>query len=223
MGLLEGFLEFVYPTRCAGCDMPGSVLCDECIEAIVRIERDSACPRCGAPYGWLVCTECWERELAFTNGLSAGCLEHPLSRAVTIYKDGGERRLAPVLASLLAHEVEGWAGWPQVVTYVPATLQALRRRGFDHAWEISRAVAELLEIPHATVLGRSRARDQRSLGREDRFRNACGSFTATGAISGRVLLVDDVLTTGATLDDAARTLLEAGADEVRIATVARAW
>ncbi len=222
-GLLDGMLELVYPTRCAGCDLPGSVLCDACRDSLPLIDAWSACPRCGAPFGWLVCTECWDRELAFARGIALGSLEQPLSRIVTLYKDAGERRLATELAELLFGATKPWRGWPDLVTCVPATERARRRRGFDHALDISLGLAELLDVPHAQALSRERALDQRALGRNDRFANAAGTFRASSALAGNVLLVDDVLTTGATLDDAARALLAAGAAEVRVATIARAW
>lgn len=142
---------------------------------------------------------------------------------MTIYKDGGERRLASVLAELLASAVHAWSGWIGVVTHVPATERAQRRRGFDHAAEMSVALAAILGTPHVAALSRRRALDQRALGRDERFRNALGSFDVITPLCGNVLLVDDVLTTGATLDAAARALMEHGATEVRVATVSRAW
>ena len=227
MGLLatlaEGFLEMVYPTRCAGCDLPGSTLCDTCRDGLPLIDPETACPVCGAPFGRLVCTECWDRELAFSAGASVGALAHPLSRVVTLYKDGGERRLASELARLLVAAIEPWGEWAEVVTYVPATIRAQRRRGFDHAEEISAALAAEIGVAHVALLVRRRALDQRALGRAQRFANAQDTFEVVEAAIGNVLLVDDVLTTGATLDAAARALLVAGAAEVRVATVARAW
>lgn len=227
MGVLgslgEGLLELVYPTRCAGCDLPGSVLCDRCRDALPIIDVPTACPVCGAPFGKLVCTECWDRELAFTRGVSVGSLAAPLSRVVTLYKDGGERRLVAEIARLLVSVVEPWLEWIDVVTYVPATEKARRRRGFDHAAEISERVADAVCATHCATLARSRALDQRSLGRTGRFENASGTFSLVTPVRGGVLLIDDVFTTGATLDAAARTLIEGGASEVRAATVARAW
>ncbi len=222
-GLAEGLLEMAYPTRCAGCDLPGSVLCDRCRGALPFIDRATACPRCGAPFGRLVCTECWNHDFEFSAGVSVGSLEHPLSRLVTLYKDAGERRLAHELAGLLVAAVEPWRGWADVVTHVPATPRAQRRRGFDHAAEVTAEVADALGVPHVTALSRRLASDQRALGRVQRFTNACGTFEAISRVRGRVLLVDDVLTTGATVDDAARSLIRAGATDVRVATIARAW
>ncbi|MDR3687389.1 MAG: ComF family protein [Coriobacteriia bacterium] len=224
MRLLEALTELVYPTRCAGCELPGAVLCDTCRDTLPRIDGLGACPRCGAPYGHLVCTECWSREWAFSAALSLGEFESQLARAVVLHKDAGEQRLGAVLGSLLAEQVaSAWPGWAESVTFIPATRAALRRRGFDHGRAIATHVAEQLGLPLSDALVRASAVDQRTLGRVERARNAAGSFSADVAVSGNVLLCDDVFTTGSTLDAAADVLLGSGAEEVRCATVARAW
>ena len=224
MRLLEGLAELLFPTRCSGCELPGAVLCDRCLDALPRIDSDGACPRCGAPFGYLTCTECWNREWAFSAGLALGEFERPLSRAVVLHKDAGERRLAVVLGELLAGQVAAqWRGWPQAVTFVPATRSAMLRRGFDHGLSIAQVVARELDVQLAASLVRSESRDQRALGRAARAANAAGSFSVDGPTEGRILLVDDVFTTGATFDAAAIALLEAGAQEVRVAAVARTW
>lgn len=224
MGLIEALAELVCPTRCAGCDAPGALVCESCAEALPLIDEDCACPRCGAPWGRLQCTECVGRVWSFSAVLSLGEFESVLARAVVLHKDAGERRLADVFAELLATRVvEAWPGWPDAVAFVPATRAALLRRGFDHGRSIAENLAGVLGLPLDEALRRASARDQRVLGREARSANVAGSFSAVGRVGGRVLLVDDVFTTGATLDEAAAVLLEAGADEVRCATVARAW
>jgi predicted amidophosphoribosyltransferase len=222
--LAEGLLELLCPTRCAGCDLPGTLLCPECDRDLPRVEPVTACPRCGAPFGALVCTECWNSTWSFEAALALGSLEPPLSRAVVLHKDAGERRLAPLLGGLLAERVvREWPGWGEAVAFVPATRKAVRRRGFDHAEAIAGAVAAALEAPLVPALARTAALDQRALGREARAANAAGSFAAVAPVRGRVLLVDDVMTTGATLDAAAAALLEAGAEVVRCAVLARSW
>jgi ComF family protein len=172
----------------------------------------------------LVCTECWDHEHVFDAAIALGEFAPPLSRVVALHKDGPETRLARVLGDLLAEEIaSAWAGWADVVTFVPATQAALKRRGFDHARAIAEVVASRLEVPLADVLERGRARDQRLLGRQDRAANVAGTFTASACDAENVLLVDDVLTTGATLDAAASALLAAGARTVRVAAGARSW
>lgn len=224
MRLIEGLAELLFPTRCAGCELPGAVLCDRCREELPRVDPVGACPRCGAPFGHLVCTECWSREWAFEAALAFGSLDAPLARAVVLHKDAGERRLAEVFGALLAEQVvTAWPGWTQCVTYVPATKAALQRRGFDHGRNIALSLAAELGVPLNDILQRSAARDQRSLGRAERAANAAGTFRAIGEPPARVLLTDDVFTTGATLDAAAAVLLGAGAEAVRVTAVARAW
>ena len=224
MRLLEGFAELLFPTRCAGCELPGALLCDTCREALPLVSAEYACPRCGAPFGVLVCTECWDRDWAFEAALSLGEFEAPLARAVVLHKDAAEQRLGGLLGSLLAEQIaRRWPGWTEAVAFVPATRAALRRRGFDHGRAIASEVARLLEVPLLEALARAAARDQRVLGREERARNVVGSFSAGGPLPEHVLVCDDVLTTGATLDAAAGALIAAGAGSVRCATVARAW
>ncbi len=224
MGLLAGLIELLAPTRCSGCELPGSLLCDDCDRAMLRVEAKYACPRCAAPYGYLVCTECWSSELAFEQAIALGELDGVLARAVVLHKDAGERRLGAVLGGLLGGVVhERWSGFPQVVTWIPPTTSALARRGFDHGRSLAEPVASVCSAGAEQLLSRRRARDQRRMGRLDRQASAGGSFEVSTRPPSRVLLVDDVMTTGATLDAASQALLEAGAKDVRVAVVARAW
>lgn len=223
--LLDTLLDLLAPTRCAGCELPGAVLCARCRAACASIDARWACPRCGAPYGFLTCTECWDRELEFEAAIALGVLERPISRAVTLYKDANERRLATEFGRLLATALEPWAGWGGCVVPIPASRAAIRRRGFDHADLLAHALARELDLPCTHALVHVRALDQRGLSRTQRGVNAAGSLApAAGvAVPDRVILVDDVLTTGATLDAAASILLRMGALEVRAAVLARAW
>lgn len=224
--LLSGIADLIAPPRCAGCDAPGASLCPECVASLPRIAAEHSCPACGAPFGLLTCTECWDRELAFEAAVCVGEFEWPLARAVVLHKDSGERRLSAVFGDLLASAVaEAWPGWlpPDAVAYVPATDKALRRRGFDHARAIAQALARAADAPLIHALGRGPAADQRTLGRTARAANATGSVVTLTQVAGRILLVDDVMTTGATLDAAASALISAGAESVRCAAIARTW
>ncbi len=222
--MLEGLLELLFPTRCAGCDLPGALLCDGCRGRLRTIEPATACPRCGAPGGAARCSECAGASFAFAAARCAGTFEPPLSRLVVLHKDGGERRLGRVLAAVLAGTLEEWLTWPDAVLGVPATPAALARRGFDHGSALASAVADLGGVPYTRVLACGARRDQRGLGREARAANVGAALRIRegAVVPGRILLVDDVLTTGATLDAASRALLAAGAREVRVAAVARA-
>jgi len=224
MGLLDGLAELVAPTRCVGCELPGALLCAPCDQALPRIDASTACSRCGAPFGGLVCTECWSTDHVFEAALGLGELEGVLARAVVVHKDAGERRLGGLLGTMLAqHIAREWPDWTQAVCWVPPTRAAHVRRGFDHGHSLAAPLARHLGAELLPALQRTGGRDQRRLGRSERLANAGGTFSAQGAAPGNVLLVDDVLTTGATLDAASEALLELGASAVRVAVVARAW
>lgn len=229
---MGGLLDLVFPPRCCGCDRPGALLCDGCRAALPLIDPEAACARCGAPLpsGSAACVECHGRSFAFSAARCAASLEPPVSRAVVVLKDGGERRYAGVLAGLLAGCADGWLAFDDVLVPAPASPAAIRRRGFDHASDIARALGRLTGRPVDALLLATATADQRALGREERFANRAAAFRLAGpcglaaavVVPQRVVLIDDVFTTGATLDAAARVLRQAGVAEVRALTVARA-
>lgn len=268
--LRMGAVELLSPTRCVGCDLPGGLLCPSCRAAVLRIDQRRACPRCGAPFGALVCTECTDSLAPQEDGEAAllarhallvraapsgtapaglpargarGVLPHmreldgaccfgvhawPLDAAVRAYKDGGERRMAELLGAMVASAASAAhafdAARATCVCFVPATPAAFARRGFDHMEPLARSVARRLGLPLVDALARPYAEDQRGLTRDGRLTGGRGGFVAVARMDGqRAILLDDVLTTGATLSGAARELRAAGAERVWAATVTRAW
>lgn len=220
-------LEVLAPTRCAGCDAYGPLLCDRCAADVWRYDSRLACERCGAPFGWLVCTECWDAELPFAFTVTLGSLEGQLARAVVLHKDHNDRRLGPMLGSMLGSALAlahpEWGRGGATVTWIPPSASALRRRDFDHGRSIAVGLGAALGSAPRGLLGHRGARDNRALGRSGRSANVGQAFEAIGRPSGRVILVDDVITTGATAVAAATLLREAGASEVALAAIARAW
>ena len=103
------------------------------------------------------------------------------------------------------------------------SLSSLRRRDFDHGRSIAEGVGAALGVHPRPLLSHRGSRDNRTLGRRGRSDNVSHAFESTGPIAGRVILVDDVLTTGATASTCANILREAGATEVALAVVARVW
>lgn len=231
--MLGDLLDLIFPPKCAGCDAQGALLCARCRDALPLIDPLSACPRCGAPLpgapGPARCVECHGRTFAFSAAHCAARLEPPVSRAVVMLKDSGERRYARVLGELLAQCAAGWLVPDDVLVPAPASPAAVRRRGFDHAGDIARALGRLTGTEVRYLLRATPGADQRTLGREERFANRMQAFRLAdprGFAGGeplpeRVVLVDDVFTTGATLDAAARVLRGAGVTEVRALAVAR--
>lgn len=229
----EVALETLWPTRCAVCDLPGEhVLCEKCERALVPVDACKACPRCGAPYGQAQCTECNSVMLA-----AAGMERFPIDamahalvlddaarRIISVYKDSDERRLCAVIAERMARLVtpeerrEGYA-----VAYIPDSREAYRRRGFDHAQEIARELAGLCGLECVDAFERPKSADQRKLGRHDRIQNMQGRLLVREGfpVPEKVIVVDDVCTTGATIYAACTALRDAGASSIHAITFAQ--
>lgn len=141
---------------------------------------------------------------------------------VRVFKDQGEQRLAGDMADIMCRALP--PNWNyEAVTFVPATLSAVRYRGYDHAELIGKALASLLGIECVPVLERPRTRDQRKLGAAARIANLAGSFSPKqhALEHDSWLLVDDVFTTGATLCAASQALRSAGARRIGCLSFAR--
>ena len=232
----EGLAETLYPTRCAVCDRPGYLLCPRCEAKLRFVDYWAACPRCGSAWGRLQCTECNPVSLGarglddqpFATCRNALAYDERAKRIVSAYKDQGEQRLAGPMSRIMAAQVSPeLAGLVRLVTFVPATGRALRRRGFDHGLLLARGVGAELGKPPLPTLERPRTLDQRALGTRERMANMRGAFSpredALASVEGAARLrVDDVMTTGSTLADAAAALSRAGAGPVHALTFAHA-
>ena len=228
--------EVLWPTRCVSCDQPGELVCDACRAELPWVEQRLACPVCGAPYGFLTCTEC-KGDWAPRATIAALGFHGTAARMVTCLKDAHELRLAPVVAAAMLTALEEASAWPAPdgaprfsaadvdgICFVPATASAYARRGFDHMELVARELAGMAEIPLADVLVRGEARDQRELGREERAANLAGTMRACEDVCGaRLLLLDDVATTGASVNEATSALLARGARSVTACVLARVW
>lgn len=221
--------ETLWPTRCALCDALGEVLCERCAAQLPSVDWWRACRRCGSPFGFVQCDVCnpialgrlGRKSLPFEASASAVIFGEEAGRVVRVFKDQGEQRLSAVMASAMAQMVP--PDWRfDAVTYVPATLAAYRRRGYDHASLIAHDVSAELGMPCADTLARPKTRDQRALSGAQRIANLAGRFKVLeGDVPSRILLVDDVFTTGSTLCAATDALLAAGCETVYALTYAR--
>lgn len=186
------------------------------------------CPLCrlraAGPEG--CCAACRAAAFAPGGGTDAvwlGPFHGPLRDAVHALKFRHGARLAPWLGAALAARVRerGWR--PALVTAVPLDARRLRQRGYNQSELLARHAARALGVPYRACLVRSRATLQQArLARAERVRNVAGAFRATGRVPQRLLLVDDVFTTGATARACELALRRAGALRVYLATVARA-
>lgn len=223
--MLGGILDLLLPPRCGGCRRLGAWLCDACRHRVRRLE-EPLCRRCGVPLesARAVCG-CRDRLRSLTRLRSATAYEGPIEAAIHRFKYQGWRRLAGPLAELMAERVvvEGLAA-PAIVA-VPLHPGRRRQRGFNQAELLARQLRRRLRAPQAPGhLVRTRATPPQ-VGHDRRWRlaNVEGAFRWKGPpLNGLpVLVVDDVATTGATLDACANALRKAGSGPVMGVSVAR--
>ena len=203
-GVAAALADLVLPRTCAGCGVPGAVLCRSCAGRLCR-------PQLAAPR-----RVPWD----FPPTVAAGAYEGPVRPAVVAFKDRGRAELAGPLGAALAlavaallRAVPEHAG-PVLLVPVPSSRAALRARGRDHVRELTvRAVTELraagVPAVRAGLLARrGRVMDSAGLAAAQRRANLAGSFAVAAAVpaGGLLVLVDDVVTTGATLTEAATAL-----------------
>jgi ComF family protein len=223
--LAGGLLDLIFPPRCVGCRRPGSDLCPGCRQ-LLRWQPGPLCPGCGRPAGPDGrCGDCRQAPFALEGLRSALDFAGPVRAAIHQFKYRGRRRLTPLLVELM---LTAWRSAPLAVDLVvPVPLHPARQaeRGYNQAALLAAAFAAVAGLPCAPhALSRTRAtRPQAELDARQRRRNVADAFRAESLVAGRrVLLVDDVCTTGATLGDCARALRAAGSAGVWAFTLARA-
>jgi ComF family protein len=209
-------LDLALPAACAGCGREGSALCRECLPALdVRLE---AMP--GVPIGLPADIPAPLLQLEWCAPFTG-----VTRRALHALKYDGERRLAPLLGAALARRWARVGLAADALVPVPASPDRVRERGYDQAALIAAEAGRRLRLPVVPALERTRTTTaQFDLDRAGRAANLGGAFrTIAGApIAGRwLVLVDDVVTTGATLAACAAALIDGGAAAVSAVAVAR--
>lgn len=198
---LAGVMALLLPVVCAGCDRPDTALCETCLAALAPNPRRQVLD---APGG----------SVTVWSGLPFDAVT---ARVIRGMKEDGRTGLARPLAVALSSAVSRLDAPGAVIVPMPTSRASYRRRGFR--------VPELLAVragPGVERLLRPArlTRDQRGLDRSQRQSNVAGSLRATDAAGRRVIVVDDVVTTGASIAEAVRALRAAGADVVGAATAA---
>lgn len=224
--MLSAFL----PTRCLHCQAPGMSaldLCDACWQTLPW--NDIACPLCGLPlpHPAPACGACLKRPPPVTRTLAPLRYEGVVAQLLPRFKFHHQLAAGKVLATAIAHAVvdSGIADAMDLLLPMPLHPKRLAQRGYNQVVELARPLSKTLQRPLRLDL-LQRVRDtapQTGLDARARRRNLRGAFVAASAVQGmRVLLLDDVITTGTSLREASRALLRAGASEVRALAVARA-
>ena len=225
------WLDVIFPPVCARCGRAGWLLCPACQIEMIRVP-DAICPHCGrmddqpvsAGTG-ILCRQCRAHPPVLSQMRAPLRYEEPTSTLIHRFKYEGYFALGRPLARFL---IDGWPVWempPDLILPIPLHPQRRRQRGYNQAELLARPLAEAINVPvNVSALRRTRhTPPQVGLGPDERQDNVRGAFAAEAdAVRDRhILLIDDVLTTGATMSAAAETLLAAGADGVAAYCLAR--
>jgi ComF family protein len=220
-------LDWIFRPQCAACRAPATALCADCIASLV--ELGPACPRCAVPTGEraIVCARCVHDPLPLDGIVTPWRFGGQLASAVRRLKFTGATEVARALAPLWAPVLAAAAEQDALIVPVPLHWRRRLRRGYDHAWLLALHGCAHAKLPAPeALLRRVRGRPaQSTLPAAERWDNVRGAFEVRdpARVAGRaVILVDDVVTTGATLAAAARPLRRAGATTILGIAIARA-
>ena len=211
--------------RCVVCAIePGAPICAGCTADFFSADA-TRCAVCAERIvsGVLVCGACLAHPPHFDGTTALADYRAPVDGMITALKFGGRIDLADCFARLLAARDAGHR-INDLVIAVPLSFERESERGFNQSREIARVYARLADLPLGEdALWRVRhTPPQQALARDARQRNVRGAFGAKASLGGRrVVVVDDVMTTGSTLDEIARVLKAAGAARVENLVVAR--
>jgi ComF family protein len=218
------------PPHCLLCGRDGGRerdLCDACAADLLR--NTACCPRCALPLAAPapLCGECLQHPPRFTVAVAPFVYASPLDQLVTRLKFGRNLAAGRVLSELWIEALHtAPPEQPAALIPVPLHPARLRERGYNQALELARPLAKARGIVlHEDLLVRTRATSaQSNLDAVERRRNLRGAFNvvAKSALPAHVAVIDDVMTTGATLHECARTLMQAGVERVDVWALARA-
>ncbi len=231
----DGVLGLLLPRRCLSCGATvesDGALCVECWSN-VRFLAPPACACCFFPFEYdmgpeALCAACAARHPAYDRARAAFAYDESSRGPVLAFKHGDRLDAAPAFARLVIQAAGPLLAGNPLIVPVPLHRSRLMARRYNQAAELARAIGAQTDLPVSTdlLVRRRRTPSQGRFGPVQRRRNVRGAFGVRGRREGEVrgrtvLLIDDVLTTGATVEACARPLLRAGANAVDVLTLAR--
>jgi len=234
-GELGGLIDRFLPIRCAFCDAllassAQPALCSSCLRSLAE-NKPASCTRCALPYPNYggsdhLCGDCQLQRPPYRTVYALGVYEGPLRQTIHHFKYHRDFTLATPLGHLLAEAaLRPGLSQPDLILPVPLHPRRLRQRTFNQSLLLARIIGKQNNIPVAANRLRRvlHTPHQQGLSLEDRRHNLLKAFTLRSRLNGEsVLLVDDVMTSGATVAACTKVLLENGAQSVDVAVLARA-
>ncbi len=229
--MVKRFLRWLYPPKCAFCDKVVEnerfSVCEECLSALPFNHR--ACKECGTPldtvYGDLLCPNCRKKRRKVKKVYVPLIYKDRVREGILGFKFRGKKGRSVTFAAFIFLKLkEENAPRPDLITYMPMHFIRLGQRGYNQAHLLAKALGEMLGVPAVKTLRKIKHTKPQSKmrGRERRYNldGAIRPYRPENFIGKTVLLIDDVTTTGQSLETCAKALRYAGAKEIYAATVA---
>ncbi|MFQ5442487.1 MAG: double zinc ribbon domain-containing protein [Thermodesulfobacteriota bacterium] len=235
-GFSGALFDIFFPPMCPLCEKAlkadGLALCRACAGAFsAQLIHAPLCKVCGVPFTSgagpdHTCGKCLEKPPPFSLARSVYVYGGEVAGAIHDFKYRGRAALAPAFAAAMAREAGSSFPAPQIIVPVPLHRGRLKKRGFNQSLLLARRIAAALSVPldYGSLVRSFPTRPQVELKPKERLGNVAGAFSlkSPGAFKNKeVLLVDDVLTTGATVRECSKVLKKAGASGVSVLTIAR--
>ncbi|TDX58891.1 ComF family protein [Orenia marismortui] len=228
-----GFIELFYPglPKCPVCQREfdhGKInLCDKCLDQIEFIKEDY-CIECGKLIfsNQKICFDCKQNNHFFNKARTVSVYEDGMKEYIKLFKYNKYRNLKEPLGDLLTIYIERFYNYKNFdyITYIPVHETRLNERGFNQAYLLAKRVSINLRIPLISTLCRKEDTEKQSkLSRKERLLNLHNKFEIKlkrGLQSKKILLIDDIYTTGTTVDEASKILLTEGVEDIKIITLA---
>lgn len=217
--------ELLFPSRCFICKkISREIICSDCLSKISPVPTP-VCEICGSPVdNDRICYRCRQNPRYFSKARSYALYEGVMRTAIIRFKFEKKRKIGEFFGSILGEFALSLDWQIDVVVPIPLSKERLKDRGFNQSEILALGVAEILKLPISSGIVRIKETlPSTSLSPEERIKNINKAFllSDTNLKGKRVLLIDDVYTTGATVNEAGRTLLERGIRDVKVLTLAR--
>jgi len=224
--LIELAVDSFFPRRCVGCGKGGGFLCPECLGKLPRLVPP-LCPHCGRPQAsGIVCPSCRQRQTKIDGIRSLFRFDEVVRKAIHELKYRNLKAISPCLAELLADYLRSNPLPGEALVGVPLHPRRLRERGYNQSSLLARELGRRIDLPviEDCLIRVKQAQPQvRAVDVEERRRNVADAFVCRDEkVSGKqIILIDDVCTSGATLESCAAALKNKGAASVWGLTLAR--
>jgi len=240
--IIEGLLNFVFPLNCKICKKPireskGYSICENCFKTIELIEQPY-CIKCGKPLvptdvfkqnREILCLDCKKKKYSFKFSRSTGVYDKVLKKCIHLFKYYGEKKLAKPLGKLMVDYLlknNDFENEFELIIPVPLHKNDLKKRGFNQSVLLSKVIGDYFSIPvgESVLIKKKLTPFQVNLSKKEREKNILRSFSVEKPeeIKGKnILILDDVFTTGATVEECAKELMKARAKNIFVLTLAR--